>query len=628
MMSNDGKKLCNESLVNIALLSLKQYEAAYKRRKYAEEASRRFFQSVLQLDGEQHIEFRLTCDERITCEAVAHSVQYVSTDDFRWIFNRCADSVEAVPSGNDPMRPEKRVAYALHFTPGETEDKEKRLLDDFASLSSSEENFQQMLKQMQKTGASISIQAGADGKGAFSGRVIIELPSFMTLRMRTMISFAFRGTRAEIITDGENMSQGDMPLHCIQPFMAGILEALMKQKKEEKPEIPDEEGTQELTKADGETNTVKADDQTDQADASTPKTSKTPIEELGLSVRSYGCLKRAGIDSVEKLQTLSEEDFRHIRNLGRKSMNEIKHRLKEYIIINDLDFMNAEPVQLDGPSYTDMLNKLVGLEDVKEQVRKITAFAKMKQDMERLGKTDMPVVLNMAFTGNPGTAKTTVARIIAGILNEVGLLSTNEIVETGRADLVAKYEGQTADKVKSVFLKAKGKLLFIDEAYSLLENWEGEFGDEAINTIVQEMENNRNETVVVFAGYPDKMKDFLDRNPGLRSRVPYHIHFTDYSAEEMMDIARMEAENRGFTILPEAKEKLESICKKACGHPEMGNGRFCRNLVENAILNYASRCYGEGENEPAGEFVLTADDFVLPDDLKEAKETTPMGFLA
>ena len=124
------------------------------------------------------------------------------------------------------------------------------------------------------------------------------------------------------------------------------------------------------------------------------------------------------------------------------------------------------------------------------------------------------------------------------------------------------------------------------------------------------------------------MEDFLTRNPGLKSRVPFQIHFEDYTAEEMVNIVEIESKNRGFEIFPEAKEKLESICKKACGHPEMGNGRFCRNLVENAILNYASRVYGKREDKPTSEFVLTGDDFALPEDLKEVKKAASMGFLA
>ena len=197
-----------------------------------------------------------------------------------------------------------------------------------------------------------------------------------------------------------------------------------------------------------------------------------------------------------------------------------------------------------------------------------------------------------------------------------------------RADLVAKYEGQTADKVKEVFKKARGKVLFLDEAYSLVENWDGEFGDEAINTIVQEMENHREDTIVIFAGYPDKMEEFFSRNPGLRSRVPFRIRFADYSADELAQIAELEARRRGFAIAPQAKEKVRSFCGEAQKRPNMGNGRFCRNLVESAVLAYAARVYGGRDEACGGDFSLGEEDFVLPDVLKEAKGKRPVGFRA
>ena len=190
--------------------------------------------------------------------------------------------------------------------------------------------------------------------------------------------------------------------------------------------------------------------------------------------------------------------------------------------------------------------------------------------------------------------------------------------------------GQTAEKVRDVFQRAKGRVLFIDEAYSLVDDREGSFGDEAITTIVQEMENHRSETVVIFAGYPKEMADFMDRNPGLRSRVPFQIEFQDYSAEEMAQIAEHETRGRGFSIAPEAMEKVLSICEENSGNIECGNGRFSRNLVEKAILNYASRVYGSDyekkDDTEQRDFVLNAEDFSALDFKTKKEGVRPLGF--
>jgi SpoVK/Ycf46/Vps4 family AAA+-type ATPase len=259
-----------------------------------------------------------------------------------------------------------------------------------------------------------------------------------------------------------------------------------------------------------------------------------------------------------------------------------------------------------------MLDSLIGLDDIKKQIRKFVAFAKLRREMTDFGKKRPSAALNMEFVGNPGTAKTTVARITAAILHDAGLISDDRILEVGRADLVARYEGQTAARVKHIFEIAKGRVLFIDEAYSLLEEHHGEYGDEAISTIVQEMENCREDTVVIFAGYPGEMDEFFARNPGLRSRVPFRLEFSDYSSDELASIVELESGNRGFSIDPEAYGKLKDICKEAACRPELGNGRFCRNLIENAILNYALRIYGESETDKDNDFVLKEDDFISP----------------
>ena len=292
--------------------------------------------------------------------------------------------------------------------------------------------------------------------------------------------------------------------------------------------------------------------------------------------------------------------------------------------------VKAVPVPDNGKSGIEELNELIGLGNVKNQVNRIVSFAKMQKAMAAGGAAETKNInMNMVFSGAPGTAKTTVARIVAKILKENGILSKGNLVEVGRADLVAKYVGQTAPRVKNTFQEARGNLLFIDEAYSLVDSREGDYGDEAIATIVQEMENNRDNLVVIFAGYTDKMDEFISRNPGLRSRIPFVIKFDDYSSEELTQIASLEAKRKGFSIAPEAVGKIREICAVARENDEFGNGRFSRNLVENAIMNYAVRLYGgDGFGAKNENCVLIAEDFELPESMRKEVKRRTIGFCA
>lgn len=223
--------------------------------------------------------------------------------------------------------------------------------------------------------------------------------------------------------------------------------------------------------------------------------------------------------------------------------------------------------------------------------------------------------MHMVFTGNPGTAKTSVARLFARIMRENGLLSRGRIVECGRGDLVGKYVGWTAQIIQKKFMEARGGVLFIDEAYSLVDDREGSFGDEAINTIVQEMENHRDDVVVIFAGYPDKMEQFLQKNPGLRSRIAFHVPFADYSARNLCDIARLIAKKKGLTLSEDACEKLYHVFDAARSERDFGNGRFARNVVERAKMAQASRLLTMDVEALSSRDVTTisAADITLPD---------------
>ena len=343
-----------------------------------------------------------------------------------------------------------------------------------------------------------------------------------------------------------------------------------------------------------------ADEEVSLEDESILEDENTKSDELGTGRNSA-----SGSDYGEGRNSASGSDYGEGRKSasgsdngeGRNSASGNRYGSRNEFGIKAKDEMKEEGSQ-GNKSSMEELEKLIGLANVKEQVKKIAAFARMKNDMAKKGK-NLSLALNMEFLGNPGTAKTTVARILAGIFYEIGLTEKRELLEVGRADLVGKYVGQTAVKVKEVFSRAEGRVLFIDEAYSLCDNERGSYGDEAISTLVQEMENNRDNTFVIFAGYPKKMKELFEVNPGLRSRVPFTLNFNDYDADEMLQISRFEAKEKGFELDEAAEKKLLEMLQTAVNKQKKeketaGNGRYCRNLVENAILSFALRKYGTG----------------------------------
>ena len=238
-------------------------------------------------------------------------------------------------------------------------------------------------------------------------------------------------------------------------------------------------------------------------------------------------------------------------------------------------------------------NSMIGLASVKQTAKKLIATFKVQKKRQSLGLDKMGFSRHMLFTGNPGTAKTTVARLLAQIFAKEGITDAPTFIECGRADLVGQYLGHTAVKVKRAFERAKGGVLFIDEAYSLVDGYRGHYGDEAINTIVQEMENNRENTVVIFAGYPKPMQRFLDANEGLRSRIGFQLEFPDYNAKELLDILELMLKERAYSLSEGAKDQVLEIFKQAAKQNDFGNGRFVRNLLEQMIMQQSLRIYDE-----------------------------------
>ena len=248
-------------------------------------------------------------------------------------------------------------------------------------------------------------------------------------------------------------------------------------------------------------------------------------------------------------------------------------------------------------SASERLERMVGLGEVKRLVRQIVAANQMRKLKKEMKMKSSSQAMHMAFTGNPGSAKTTVARLLAAILKEEGVSATGAFVECGRSDLVAKYVGWTAKAVKQKFKDASGGVLFIDEAYSLVDG-SNSFGAEAINTIVQEMENRRDDVLVVFAGYPDKMREFLDSNEGFNSRVAFHLDFPDYTADEMVEILQVMAKERGLRLNAAILEKCRGIFADASAQEDFGNGRYVRNVLEAAVIRQAERLMAKQEKRP------------------------------
>lgn len=668
-MSNYIWKTGHKEIANITSLTPDAYNVTHmsERASWAVES---FLQTAWLLPGNGFLGWQMNSDKTgLRAFAFSKGDVKMTSGDFGWIFEEYADVEAQAPDFFEDLYRDFPKVYVLRHMPGISD--ELRTFRSRHLPSEDTDYLQDVVRAVKESGGVVRIvvETGHDSQGV----ILFCLAEEMTLQMRALLSLAFPDTVLEEADMADADTDFGLPAKYLMESMKRLLEVFLLEDSLLLDSIEDsstedsfseESSTENLSTEDSsldsgdpayrfrwenedDLDAAYGYDDPEEYDAEDPAARSLPgaggksgggetsdqepdsllLDEMDLSVRTYVCLKRAGIHTLGDLRKMSREDLAKIRNLGSRSLEEV---------INKLASMG---LSLQGeqapPSSSDMLAQLIGLKDVKEQVRKIAAFARMKKDMETLGRTSVPVALNMEFVGNPGTAKTTVARILAGIFQEIGILSSSQIVEAGRADLVAGYIGQTAINVKSVFKRARGKLLFIDEAYSLASDSQRDFGYEAINTIVQEMENSRSDTVVVFAGYPEEMENFFSMNPGLRSRVPFRISFPDYSTDEMAQIVALEAQKRGFSLCPRALEKAVSLCGEAKHRSDAGNGRFCRNLVENAILGYALRVYGEGAEAADGavkDFILGEEDFSLPDNMQaiperqEAKKTAPIGF--
>lgn len=241
------------------------------------------------------------------------------------------------------------------------------------------------------------------------------------------------------------------------------------------------------------------------------------------------------------------------------------------------------------------LNSMIGLKKIKDSITDLMEFLSIENKKRERGFIVEKPNLHMIFDGSPGTGKTTVARITAKILRSIGWLSNGHLVEVSRSDLIAEYLGQTAPKVRNAVNRAKGGILFIDEAYSLAQDT---YGQEAINELINEMENKRDDLVIILAGYKDQMDLLINKNPGFHSRVPYRFHFPDYSYEEIFTILTNSLK-KNYLLLSSENEQLISLLlqKRVSGGKIEGNGRFVRNLVENIRVQQNKRIFQTGSED-------------------------------
>jgi probable Rubsico expression protein CbbX len=236
--------------------------------------------------------------------------------------------------------------------------------------------------------------------------------------------------------------------------------------------------------------------------------------------------------------------------------------------------------------------ELIGLEPVKERIRETAALLLVDRARRQMGLSQETPTLHMSFSGNPGTGKTTVALKMAGLLHRLGYVRKGHLVSVTRDDLVGQYIGHTAPKTKDVLKKAMGGVLFIDEAYYLYRpDNERDYGQEAIEILLQVMENNRDDLVVIMAGYADRMDKFFSANPGFRSRIAHHIEFPDYRDDELLEISRQMLADQNYHLSAEAEAALDEYIALRRGQPHFANARSLRNALDRARLRQANRLF-------------------------------------
>ena len=340
--------------------------------------------------------------------------------------------------------------------------------------------------------------------------------------------------------------------------------------------------------------------------------------------------KTGGADSISDLFYDFYVSLSHVvLNEGLGHGEEIEAVVKEdkpLVNVHDRDFVlsRSKNSEEEINEVNAALDEIVGLDMVKSYIRSLQSHIAIQQRRREQGMKTASLAMHMIFTGNPGTGKTTIARLISRYMKAIGALTKGQLVEVTRADLVAQYVGQTAPLTMSVIKSAIGGVIFIDEAYSLYRGKDDSFGLECIDTIVKAMEDNRDNLIVILAGYSKEMSVFMESNSGLKSRFPNLIHFPDYTGEELRKIAVIQAKSKGYKIAEDVLAPLEEYFTKvqSINAAEAGNGRLARNVVEDAILKQAGRIVKDPSAEMT-ELLLEDFDFTIKVQPPKQKEVNP-----
>ena len=293
-----------------------------------------------------------------------------------------------------------------------------------------------------------------------------------------------------------------------------------------------------------------------------------------------------------KYQEEPEEEYFEIQDEIDAQPEELSDwELKRLSYIKDLAITEFDDSKT---SAIEEINKMVGIETIKDELNAIINYEKAQQARRAQGMEATAITHHMVFTGNAGTGKTTVARYLAQALKEVGVLSKGHLVEVDRANLIAEYVGQTAPKVREVVNVAMGGVLFIDEAYAVTQDDDIDYGKEAVATLLKIMEDRREDLVVIAAGYSNLMAEFIESNPGLKSRFNKFLHFPDYTPEELTQIFRYFCSRKGYTYDPDVEEKLLPYFEEKIENADetFANARFVRNLFERTLVNQVRRVSG------------------------------------